>query len=108
MRRAAARATARAAMIRAGGHHPPAKVAIGLDVGITAAKVVAFGLRLLVEEHCHACWTNDERPLRPLVDLGRRPVARRGQALHESGQAAQLHRRSGSPVHPVSPLTKLT
>lgn len=46
-------------------------------------------------------------PLTPLItwaDARARAEARR---LRESGQAAELHRRGGAPVHPMTPLTKL-
>lgn len=47
------------------------------------------------------------RPLTPLVTWADGRAADEARALRESGQAEELERRSGTPVHPMSPLTKL-
>ena len=47
------------------------------------------------------------RPLTPLVTWADSRSAEESRALHRSGQARAIHRRSGTPVHPMSPLTKL-
>lgn len=137
----------------------PGRVIIGLDVGTTAAKVVAFGIdtpgqRTWVHEYPlirpRSGWRvqdpdvvvaatigaladavaalggaeivglsvstamhglvgldADLRPLTPIVtwaDARARDVARE---LRETKQAARLQRTSGTPVHSMSPLTKL-
>jgi gluconokinase len=50
---------------------------------------------------------NDLRPVTPLVTWADGRAADEARALRESGQAEELQRRSGTPVHPMSPLTKL-
>lgn len=139
--------------------YPPAEVIVGVDVGTTAAKVVAFGLgsswrhtaireypllqpspgwqvqdpqaiaaavqgalaecvdavggssvvALSVSAAMHGLIGLDARlrPLTPLVtwaDARSRDEARR---LREQGRAADVYRTSGTPVHPMTPLTKL-
>lgn len=137
----------------------PRRVVIGLDVGTTAAKAVAFGVTdsrqvsavheyplirprsgwrvqdpdavltavtrsltevvsrldgaqvdaLSLSTAMHALVALDEqrRPLTPIVtwaDARARDVAR---DLRATPAAAALHRRTGTPVHSMSPLTKL-
>ncbi|HKF75607.1 MAG TPA: gluconokinase [Candidatus Dormibacteraeota bacterium] len=138
---------------------PPGQVIVGLDVGTTSVKAVAFGLgsgwrRVATREYplleprpgwqvqdpeqilaatasaladCVAAAVGAEvlgislstamhglialdaamHPLTPLItwaDARAHAVAGR---LRQSGQAVDLHRRSGTPVHPMTPLTKL-
>ncbi|NJC71354.1 gluconokinase [Planosporangium thailandense] len=137
----------------------PPRVMIGLDVGTTAAKAVAFGLdsdwrRLALREYpvvepvpgwyeqdperiaeCAAAalaecvaGVGDAEVLGISVsaamhgliglDAVMRPVTRlviwadsradgEARALRTDGQAAELHRHTGIPVHPMTPLTKL-
>jgi gluconokinase len=139
--------------------HPPAEVVIGLDVGTTAAKVVAFGLgsswrhaavreypllspepgwqvqdpdtivaavlgaldecalkvggatvvAISVSAAMHGLIGLDVglRPLTPLVTWADARARDEARALRDTGQAAELHRRSGTPAHPMTPLTKL-
>jgi gluconokinase len=47
------------------------------------------------------------RPLTPLLTWADARAADEARALRGSGLAGELHRRSGTPVHPMSPLTKL-
>ena len=47
------------------------------------------------------------RPLTPLVTWADARARGEARALRESGQASELHRRNGAPVHPMTPLTKL-
>ncbi|PVU81143.1 sugar kinase [Cellulomonas sp. WB94] len=141
------------------GVHPPAEVIIGLDVGTTAAKVVAFGLgspwrhtaireyplvqpapgwqvqdpqaiaaavqgalaecvdavggssvvALSVSAAMHGLIGLDAklRPLTPLVTWADARARDEARSLRESGLAGALYRTSGTPVHPMSPLTKL-
>ena len=49
----------------------------------------------------------DHRPLTPLVTWADARSGEESQYLHASGQAAALHAGTGTPVHPMSPLTKL-
>ena len=48
-----------------------------------------------------------ERPLTPLVTWADARSRGEARALHESGQADELHASTGTPVHSMSPLTKL-
>lgn len=142
-----------------GPPRPPAKVIIGLDVGTTAAKVVAFGLgsswrHVAVREYpllepapgwqvqdpdtvlaavstaladCVAAAAGAEiiaisvstamhgligldasmRPLTKLLTWADARSSTQARELRDTGLAAELHRTSGSPVHPMMPLTKL-
>ncbi|MDO5684361.1 MAG: gluconokinase, partial [Propionibacteriaceae bacterium] len=49
----------------------------------------------------------DERPLTELVTWADSRATDQARGLVESGEAFHLHRRSGTPVHPMSPLVKL-
>ncbi|GAA1962687.1 gluconokinase [Kitasatospora viridis] len=138
---------------------PPSEVVIGLDVGTTAVKAVAFGvgtawrhtgeveypllqpapghqvqdqavigsavtaalaecaartrgsrvLAVSVSAAMHGLigLGRDMQPLTPLVTWADSRASAQARQLHESGCAADLHRTSGAPVHPMTPLTKL-
>src|SRR4051794_41015200 len=47
------------------------------------------------------------RPLTPLITWADARAREQARSLRRSGQAAELHARTGVPVHPMSPLTKL-
>ncbi len=49
----------------------------------------------------------DLRPLTPLVTWADARATEQARRLHASGYAAELHRVSGTPVHPMTPLAKL-
>lgn len=49
----------------------------------------------------------DKRPITPLVTWADGRAADQAWQLHTSGRAAELHRVSGTPVHPMAPLAKL-
>lgn len=49
----------------------------------------------------------DMRPLTPLLTWADARSADQARSLRRSGQAMELHRRTGTPVHPMTPLTKL-
>jgi gluconokinase len=137
----------------------PAEVVIGLDVGTTAAKVVAFGVghpwrhtaireypllapapgwqvqdpativaaltaaladcvaaargaevvALSVSSAMHGLigLDADLHPLTPLVTWADSRAHDEAAHLRATGQAPALHRASGTPVHSMSPLTKL-
>jgi gluconokinase len=137
----------------------PAEVVVGLDVGTTATKAVAFGIgsswrHTVVREypllqpspgelvqdpdtvvaaaldalaevvrqsrdasvvavslssamHGLIGLDHDLRPLTPLLTWADARAADEARSLRAAGQAAELHRVSGTPVHPMSPLTKL-
>lgn len=139
--------------------YPPAEVVIGLDVGTTATKAVAFGLgstwrTTVVREYpllqpapgqqvqdpgtlvaavlaaltdvvsqvrgAHVVAVSvssamhglvgldaDLRPLTPLLTWADARATDEARGLRDSGQATELHRTSGTPVHPMSPLAKL-
>ena len=138
---------------------PPREVVIGLDVGTTGAKAVAFGIDrpwraaavreypLLHPSPGHAVQDPDDVvaaavhaladctaqtpgarvlavslsaamhgllgldphgiPVTPLVTWADARAEDAARSLHTSGAAAELHGLSGTPVHPMSPLTKL-
>ncbi|KAB7744240.1 hypothetical protein GA707_12425 [Nostocoides sp. F2B08] len=137
----------------------PTRVVIGVDVGTTATKVVAFGLdirwthvasRTYPTEHPNPGWheqdpaelmsavlegltecvgaigeaqvvglgvstamhgliglAEDGTPLTPLVTWADTRAVDEVEALRESGQDLELHRATGTPVHPMSPLAKI-
>lgn len=138
---------------------PPAQVVIGLDVGTTAVKAVAFGLAsawrgMAIREYpllepapgrheqdpgtiltavaaalteCAGAVGDAEvlaiavsaamhgligldatmRPITPLVTWADSRAREEARSLRESGMTAELHQRTGTPVHPMTPLTKL-
>lgn len=139
--------------------YPPAEVVIGLDVGTTATKAVAFGLGsawrstvvreypllqpspgwqvqdpdtlaaavtgalaevvtaargarvvgISVSSAMHGLIGLDAqlRPLTPLLTWADARASAEARELRDMGLADDLHRSSGTPVHPMSPLTKL-
>ncbi|MFZ5869059.1 MAG: gluconokinase [Actinomycetota bacterium] len=140
-------------------HHPPAHVVIGLDVGTTAAKAVAFGIgspwrHVAVREYpllepapgwqvqdpasvlaaaasavaeCSAAAARSDvlavcvstamhglvgldagvRPVTPLVTWADARAHEQAAWLRTTDDADRLHRVSGTPIHPMTPLTKL-
>jgi gluconokinase len=138
---------------------PPAEVIIGLDVGTTAVKAVAFGLgapwraaaeheypllrpapgrrvqdpatvtaavfavladcaraaagarvaAVSVSTAMHGLLALDsaKQPLTPLITWADGRARAQTRALRTAGAAAELHRVSGAPVHPMTPLAKL-
>jgi gluconokinase len=138
---------------------PPAEVVIGVDVGTTATKAVAFGLgaawrRTAIREYpllqpaagrqvqdpdvvaaavvaalaevvaasagarvagvsvstaMHGLLALDDTmaPLTPVVTWADSRSAAEAAALRADGTAAALHRATGTPVHPMTPQTKL-
>lgn len=139
--------------------YPPAEVVIGLDVGTTGTKAVAFGLgsawrHTVVREYpllaprpgwqvqdpttvvaavmgalaevataakgarvagisvstaIHGLIGLDDqlRPLTPLITWADSRAAVEAAELRASDEAEAIHRASGTPIHPMSPLTKL-
>jgi gluconokinase len=47
------------------------------------------------------------RPLTPLITWADARATQEAQFLRTSGQAGELHRTTGAPIHPMTPLTKL-
>jgi gluconokinase len=66
---------------------------LGVSVGTAMHGLIGLDARL--------------RPLTPLLTWADSRSAPQAAALRRQGVAQQLHRRSGTPVHPMSPLTKL-
>ncbi|MDT0213873.1 gluconokinase [Rothia sp. ARF10] len=139
--------------------YPPAEVVIGLDVGTTGTKAVAFGLgsgwrHTVVREYpllapnpgwqvqdpetvvaavmgalaevvtasrgarivgisvstaMHGLIGVDDhlRPVTPIVTWADSRAVAEAAELRASDEAAALHSVSGTPIHPMSPLTKL-
>ena len=138
---------------------PPAEVVVGLDVGTTGVKAVAFGLPppwrcVAIREYpllqprpgwqvqdpetildataaalteCVAAAHGADviavalstamhgligvdaelRPLTPLITWADARARAEARMLRASGRATELHRRSGTPVHSMTPLAKL-
>jgi gluconokinase len=137
----------------------PASVVLGLDVGTTGTKVVAFGLdrpwrHVTIREYpllepepgqqvqdpvvvldaildalatCVAACADAEvvalavssamhglvglddqrRPLTPLITWADARATEEARALRHSALGRRLHQRTGTPIHPMSPLMKL-
>jgi gluconokinase len=47
------------------------------------------------------------RPLTPLITWADARASQQARFLQTSGQAGELHRTTGTPIHPMTPLTKL-
>ncbi len=140
-------------------HAPPREVVVGLDVGTTGVKAVAFGVgsawqRLALREYAldepvpgwqvqdvatilhasaealarcvaqvggasvvavsvstamHGLVALDAAcdPITPLVTWADARAGREASELRRSGDALALHRDTGAPVHPMTPLVKL-
>lgn len=138
---------------------PPAAVILGLDVGTTGTKVVAFGLdrpwrQVTIREYpllepgpgqqtqdpvvvldavtdalaaCVAACGDVEvvglavsaamhgligldaqqRAVTPLLTWADARATEEARTLRDTGLGRRLHRRTGTPIHPMSPLTKL-
>jgi gluconokinase len=68
-------------------------------------RVVAVSLSAFL--HAVVPMDHDGRPLGPLVTWADGRAAAQSDALAEAGLARKLQARTGTPVHPMSPLTKL-
>lgn len=66
------------------------------------------GVSLSAAMHGLVPMDGDGRPLGPLVTWADDRAARWAAALVADGRAAGLHERTGTPVHPMSPLLKLS
>ncbi len=138
---------------------PPATVILGLDVGTTGTKVVAFGLdrpwrQVTIREYpllepepdqqtqdpevilaavadalttcVEACGDAEvvgiavsaamhglvgldahRRPLTPLITWADARASEEARSLRVDALGRRLHQRTGTPIHPMSPLTKL-
>ena len=81
-------------------------------LGEVASRVRQAGDRVLgvsVGAAMHGLVPLDARgvPLRPLLTWADSRGAAEAESLRRDGSAAGLHRRTGTPVHPMSPLVKL-
>ena len=65
------------------------------------------GLSISAAMHGLVPMALDGRPLGPLVTWADRRAAPQAAALAADGRARALHARTGTPVHPMSPLVKL-
>ncbi len=72
---------------------------------VGAAEVVAISLAAAM--HGLLGLDAEFRPLTPLVTWADARAGDEARSLRHLGPAAELHRRTGVPVHPMSPLTKL-
>lgn len=73
--------------------------------GCAGRRVVALSVSTAM--HGLVALDADKRPLTPLVTWADGRAADQAWRLHASGEAVELHRSSGAPVHPMTPLTKL-
>lgn len=98
---------------RPGWHvQEPAAVLAGVDAALRdclAALGTARPVALAVSSAQHGLLGLDDRqqPMTPLVTWADARAAAEARELRGSGQAVELLRRTGTPVHPMSPLLKL-
>lgn len=90
---------------------PATVVAAGIEALAACARSIgnAKVLGISVSTAMHGLIALDEgrRPLTPLITWADGRAAAEAGELHASGVAASLHRETGTPVHPLSPLTKI-
>ena len=72
-----------------------------------AAGAQMLALALSTAMHGLIALDGDQQPLTPLVTWADSRSREQAEELRASGAARELHRRSGTPVHPMTPLTKL-
>ena len=72
-----------------------------------AAGAQMLALALSTAMHGLIALGGDRQPLTPLVTWADSRSREQAAELRASGAARELHRRSGTPVHPMTPLTKL-
>ena len=72
---------------------------------VGSAKVL--GVSVSAGMHGLMALDGERRPLTPLVTWADARARDEARSLHRSGQASALHALSGTPVHPMTPLTKL-
>jgi gluconokinase len=89
-----------AAVLRAAGEALAECVAAARPAEVVAVSVSA-GMHGLV------AFDEDRRPITPLVTWADARARDEARELHRGGLAADLHTRTGVPVHPMSPLAKL-
>jgi gluconokinase len=65
------------------------------------------GIALSTAMHGLIALDGDRRPLTPLVTWADSRARGEARALRQAGEAAELHRLTGAPVHSMTPLTKL-
>jgi gluconokinase len=92
--------------------HDPASVLSGIDsalaecvAGLDEAKIVAISISTAM--HGLLGLDAQYRPLTPLVTWADSRAREEARQLRQQGLARELLHRSGTPVHPMSPLVKL-
>lgn len=68
---------------------------------------VVVGVCLSAAMHGLVPTTEEGEPTGPLITWADGRAAAQARALRQDGRARDLHARTGTPVHPMSPLTKL-
>lgn len=96
------------------GHQVQDPDALLVALAETLAEVVqacgpaeVIGLSIAAAMHGLVALDAERRPLTPLITWADTRAADEAVELHRSGRAADLQRLTGTPVHPMSPLTKL-
>lgn len=74
---------------------------------VAAAGDRVVGVCLSAAMHGLVPLDDDGAPLGPLLTWADGRAAAEARSLREDGRATALHRRTGTPVHPMSPLVKL-
>ena len=83
-----------------------ARAALTDCVAATAGSEV-LGVAVSAGMHGLLALDAGHRPLTPLLTWADGRAREQARRLHESGEAVGLHARTGVPVHPMTPLTKL-
>lgn len=84
--------------------------AVVLGLGEVVAEVGAEnvrGLSFSSAMHSLMALSDDNEPLTPVLTWGDTRAAAEAEALRATDAGLALHRRTGTPVHPMSPLVKL-
>jgi gluconokinase len=90
----------------------PHEVAAAVRGGVRAVVrqldgVRVAGLSFSAAMHSLLGLDGDGNPLTPLITWADTRAAAQADRLRDEGQALELHKRTGTPVHPMSPLVKL-
>jgi gluconokinase len=90
----------------------PAEVAAAVGGGVRSVVgqldgVRVAGLSFSSAMHSLLGLDGDGTPLTPLITWADTRASAQADRLHDQGRALALHKRTGTPVHPMSPLVKL-
>src|SRR3954462_5341525 len=90
----------------------PHEVAAAVRGGVRAVVgqldgVRVAGLSFSAAMHSLLALDGGGNPLTPLITWADTRASAQADRLHDEGRALDLHKRTGTPVHPMSPLIKL-